>query len=184
MRDLGNGYRQSENLCSRCFGNDPEYENDSDLYEICPDCGELWVQAPEFSIEYIGAFYQNAFTIGSNILRSILNDRDAYINAKRLNPKWSDLTLEMATFNNQALRMHSICKHTFGTTLQINDPADLGIPRVQIQENNLNLNQKVRIQEQHQACLTRWVESGWTDNDAKKQMFELMAVMLSWEGSN
>ena len=56
--------------------------------------------------------------------------------------------------------------------------------RVQIQENNLNLNQKVRIQEQHQACLTRWVESGWTDNDAKKQMFELMAVMLSWEGSN
>jgi len=32
--------------------------------------------------------------------------------------------------------------------------------------------------------LTRWIESGWTDNDAKKRMFELMDVMLSWEGSN
>lgn len=121
MRDLGNGYRQSDNLCVRCYGNDPEYETDSDLYEICPDCGEVWHQAPEFTIEAITEFYQNALNVGSSILRSILNERDAYIAAKKLNPRWSEITLEMATFNNQALRMLSICKHTFGAGVSLNN---------------------------------------------------------------
>lgn len=188
MRDFGNGYRQSSDLCARCYGNDPEYENDTDLFEVCPDCGEIWEQAPEYSIAQIAAFYENAWNVGRDILRSILNDRESYIKAKAENPEWSNVTLEMANFSNQAMTMLSICKHTFGVHHTILGPpygieAGQATPEASILPE-FSIRWKVQIQEQHQACLTRWIESGWTDNDAKKRMFELMDVMLSWEGSN
>jgi hypothetical protein len=170
MNDLGNGYRQSDNLCVRCYGKDPEYENDTDLFEVCPDCGEIWEEPPEFSINQITAFYENAFRVGSDILRSILNDRETYIKAKTENPRWSDLTLEMANFSNQALRMLSICKHTFGgQTGHFSLPAPPN-----------SLSSKAEIQEQHFFYLTRWIESDWSDEIAKNRMKELMDVMLSW----
>ena len=58
-------------------------------------------------------FYYHSFNVGQEILKSILDDRDAYISAKAENPAWSSFTLEMSIFNNQALRMLSIMKHSF-----------------------------------------------------------------------
>ena len=66
------------------------------------------------TMDEIRDFYFNSFHVGQEILRSILDDRDAYIEAKAENPAWSQFTLEMGIFNNQAMRMLSIMKHSFG----------------------------------------------------------------------
>jgi hypothetical protein len=65
-------------------------------------------------MEEILDFYHRAFHTGQEILRSVLDDREAYIRAKEENPAWSDFTLEMGIFNNQAMRMVSIMKYSFG----------------------------------------------------------------------
>ena len=61
----------------------------------------------------IASFYEETFIQGQKILRSILDDKEAYIKAKRENPAWSSFTLEMGIFNNQAMRMMSIMKYSF-----------------------------------------------------------------------
>lgn len=39
--------------------------------------------------------------------------KEQYIKLIEENPKWSELAIEMSTFNNQAMRMYSIMKYTF-----------------------------------------------------------------------
>jgi|DEB0MinimDraft_6_1074348.scaffolds.fasta_scaffold14708_2 hypothetical protein len=65
------------------------------------------------NIEEVIKFYENTWKEGQSILRLILDDKEQYIELKRQNPKWSELTLEMANLNNQAHRLCSIMKYTF-----------------------------------------------------------------------
>lgn len=58
-------------------------------------------------------FYEKSFQQGQEVLRLILDDKENYIELKKRDPKWSELTLEMCKFNNQAFRLYSIMKHTF-----------------------------------------------------------------------
>lgn len=56
-------------------------------------------------------FFQNAMDESGLILRSILDDKEAYIEAKKNNPRWSDLTLELSKFQQQALVCLSFFKY-------------------------------------------------------------------------
>ncbi len=58
-------------------------------------------------------FYEHTWKEGQRILSLILDDKEQYIKLKSEDPKWSELTLEMSIFNNQAMRMFSIMKYTF-----------------------------------------------------------------------
>ena len=58
-------------------------------------------------------FYEHSWKEGQRILSLILQDKEQYIKLIEENPKWSELAIEMSTFNNQAMRMYSIMKYTF-----------------------------------------------------------------------
>jgi len=64
-------------------------------------------------MQEIYEFYEHTWKEGQRILRLILDDKEQYIKLKSEDPKWSELTLEMSIFNNQAMRMFSIMKYTF-----------------------------------------------------------------------
>tara|TARA_R100001086_G_C11713931_1_gene224973 strand:- start:191 stop:433 length:243 start_codon:yes stop_codon:yes gene_type:complete len=65
------------------------------------------------NIEEVINFYEKTWKEGQSILGLILDDKEQYIELKRQNPEWSQLTLEMANLNNQAHRLFSIMKYTF-----------------------------------------------------------------------
>ena len=65
------------------------------------------------NMKEIKSFYEHTWKEGQRILRLILDDKEQYIKLKSEDPKWSELTLEMSIFNNQAMRMFSIMKYTF-----------------------------------------------------------------------
>lgn len=64
-------------------------------------------------MQEIYEFYQHSWKEGQRIMRLILDDKEQYIKLKSEEPKWSQLTLEMSIFNNQALRMFSMMKYGF-----------------------------------------------------------------------
>lgn len=64
-------------------------------------------------LEEVIAFFQNAMDESGRIVRLILDDREAYIEAKKNNPRWSDLTLELSKFQNQSLVCLSFFKYGF-----------------------------------------------------------------------
>ena len=65
------------------------------------------------NIEEVINFYEKTWEEGKSILGLILDDKEQYIELKKQNPEWSQLTLEMANLNNQAHRLFSIMKYTF-----------------------------------------------------------------------
>ena len=65
------------------------------------------------NMQEIYEFYEQTWKEGERILSLILDDKEQYIKLKSEEPKWSQLTLEMSIFNNQAFRMFSIMKYTF-----------------------------------------------------------------------
>jgi hypothetical protein len=74
---------------------------------------------PVYSIDEIQNFYKNCFETGKFILSFILSDKEKYIQAKTENNIWSELTANMAIFNNEAFRMYAIIKHTFNNSKNI-----------------------------------------------------------------
>lgn len=77
------------------------------------------------NLEEIEAFYAEAFDKGQEILRMVLDNRDAYIEAKRINPFWSELTLKMAEFNHHAMRMKSTIQFQLKQTLYLGNRRQL-----------------------------------------------------------
>lgn len=71
------------------------------------------------NLEEIEKFYAEAFNKGQEILKMILDNREAYIEAKRLNPWWSELTFKMQEFNHHAMRMKSTIKYGLNQTLHL-----------------------------------------------------------------
>ena len=57
------------------------------------------------------AFFDDCTNQTAIILRSILDDRQGYIEAKKENPGWSELTLELARFQALSVRLGSIFKY-------------------------------------------------------------------------
>lgn len=77
------------------------------------------------NLEEIEAFYLDAFNKGQEILKMILNNRDAYIEAKSVNPFWSELTFKMQEFNHHAMRMASTIKFGLKETLHLSSRRQL-----------------------------------------------------------
>lgn len=61
--------------------------------------------------EEVILFFDDCTKQTAKILRSILDDREGYIDAKKENPGWSELTLELARFQALAVRLGSIFKY-------------------------------------------------------------------------
>tara|TARA_R100000388_G_C7220752_1_gene148812 strand:- start:887 stop:1168 length:282 start_codon:yes stop_codon:yes gene_type:complete len=68
---------------------------------------------PVYTINDIQHFYKTCFENGQLILSFILRDKAKYIEAKEEDVLWSHLTVNMARFNNAALRMYATIKHSF-----------------------------------------------------------------------
>lgn len=58
-------------------------------------------------------FFTNCREESARIIRMFLDDKEAYIEAKRKNPAWSALTLELSIFNQQSQKLASIFKYSF-----------------------------------------------------------------------
>ena len=68
---------------------------------------------PVYTIDDIQHFYRTCFENGKLILSFILGDKKKYIEAKEKDLAWSHLAANMASFNNEALRMYATIKHSF-----------------------------------------------------------------------
>lgn len=69
--------------------------------------------------EEVILFFDDCTNQTAKILRSILDDQEGYIQAKKDNPKWSELTLELAHFQSLAVRLGSIFKYGIRGVKQI-----------------------------------------------------------------
>ena len=65
------------------------------------------------NVDEVVDFFTKCRDESGRIARMILDDKEGYIEAKRKNPAWSALTLELSIFQQQSQKLLSIFKYSF-----------------------------------------------------------------------